>query len=622
MATAMAFAVFLHFYINHDWTGIMLKTFRRARVLCLFALLAVAACGGGGSSSPGGVDDGGGSDGGDKTYVCDGTGSVSVSGRIHYEFVPTASNNLGSYLDYGNTQARPVRRAAVLARCPDGSRTYATTTTDDAGNYSLTVPSDVDLVIRARALLVQSGAPGWDLRVVDNTNGQAVWSVEGEAIDRSTVTGSVTVNLLATSGWGGSSYTGARAAAPFAILDSAYTAMRRVLEADPAAVFEPLKMNWHPTNRASCSRSLADYPFPDGCIGTSFFVNLRDNGGRNIFILGDEDVDTDEYDSHVVIHEWGHYYEDAFSRSDSIGGRHGAADKLDMRVAFGEGWGNAWSGIATDDPLYVDTYGSSQQNGFSINVESDSTVSPGWWNETSVQRIIYDLYDAANDDGVALGFGPIHAVLTNEQRAAAAMASIFPLVYFIKENNIGSAGDIDALVERNDIAPINDQWGDNRQAGMLLGGDGDDGSEFGFSAESEKYITPVHKDVGTVSHGTSAEICSTNKLAGESPNYTEYNRLGARRFVRFQVGTGATWRITLDGSSTGIPGSDPDFFVYLDGDRIAVANADSSSTNKETQSIPLSAGTTYVLEALEYLNTDNDSSTGGNACMSLSFELI
>jgi hypothetical protein len=31
---------------------------------------------------------------------------------------------------------------------------------------------------------------------------------------------------------------------------------------------------------------------------------------------------TDEYDDHVIIHEWGYCFEDKFSRSDSIGGNH------------------------------------------------------------------------------------------------------------------------------------------------------------------------------------------------------------------------------------------------------------------------------------------------------------
>jgi hypothetical protein len=56
-----------------------------------------------------------------------------------------------------------------------------------------------------------------------------------------------------------------------------------------------------------------------------------------MFLLGKEDVDTDEFDTHVVVHEWGHYFESAVSRSDSPGGNHALGDLLDARLAFGEG---------------------------------------------------------------------------------------------------------------------------------------------------------------------------------------------------------------------------------------------------------------------------------------------
>lgn len=603
----------------------MLKMLHRGQLVSAIVLLTVAGCGGGGGSGSTDTDTGDGGGDTQKTYVCDGTGTVGVSGRIEYEFVPAVSNSAGTLLNYNAAEPRPVRRAEVEARCPDGSVSYATTVTDDAGNYSLEVPESVDVVIRVRASMQSSDVPGWDVQVVDNTRSQAVWSAEGDVIDKEDVSGSITANLFADSGWGGSSYTGARAAGPFAIMDSVYTAMQRVLEAEPTAVFEPLKLNWSPDNKDSCSSSLDQYPFSDGCIGTSFFVNFGTNaGGRNIFILGAEDSDTDEYDNHVVIHEWGHYYEDAFARSDSIGGRHTGGDRLDMRVAFGEGWGNAWSGIATDDPLYVDTYGSSQSMGFSIDVESDSTVYPGWWNETTVQRIIFDLYDAANDDAVALGFGPLHSVLTNEQRNAEAMTSIFPLLHFLKQNNAGSAANIDTLTVANDISTVNDSWGDGRTAT-------DDGSEFDFT-QSEKFVTPVHLELA-VNHGTSAEVCSTRRFAGGGGSI-EYNRLGTRRFVRFNVAASGTWRITLDGSGTSLSDNDPDFFVYLRGALIASATDNSSAsatsspdnpdggTRAETGSVALNAGETYVLEAMEWLNTDDDPASGGDACLDLSFEAL
>jgi len=92
----------------------------------------------------------------------------------------------------------------------------------------------------------------------------------------------------------------------------------------------------------------SEYELRSGLIGTTHF-----DGDGNLYILGDADSDTDEYDDHVIIHEWGHYFEQSFSRADSIGGPHGSGDRLDIRVAFGEGWGNAFSAIATDNPIYL-----------------------------------------------------------------------------------------------------------------------------------------------------------------------------------------------------------------------------------------------------------------------------
>src|SRR5690606_40072898 len=51
--------------------------------------------------------------------------------------------------------------------------------------------------------------------------------------------------------------------------------------------------------------------------------------GDVIYLLGAENVDTDEFDTHVILHEWAHYFEKALSRTDTIGGMHQYADYLD-----------------------------------------------------------------------------------------------------------------------------------------------------------------------------------------------------------------------------------------------------------------------------------------------------
>ena len=220
-----------------------------------------------------------------------------------------------------------------------------------------------------------TGTAGWNVKVIDNTNQNAVYELTGDLLS-SGVSDSIRV-LTAQSGWGGSSYTSTRAAAPFAMLAPTYVAIQKMIADDPDAVFPEMKYNWSINNRAVSGNDSA------GDIGTSSY-----KGNGNVYILGDEDSDTDEYDDHVVVHEWGHYFEDQMSRSDSIGGPHSGGQKLDMRVAMGEGFGNALSGMVTDDPFYRDSSGYGQSQGFSINVDSNDNT--GWYDERTTAGVLYD----------------------------------------------------------------------------------------------------------------------------------------------------------------------------------------------------------------------------------------
>jgi hypothetical protein len=132
-------------------------------------------------------------------------------------------------------------------------------------------------------------------------------------------------------------------------MDTVYTAMQKVLSVAPATAFPPLKVFWS-VNNTKFSGDIAQ-----GQIGTTFFL-ARDSGAE-IYVLGKADLDTDEFDAPVIAHEWGHYYQASFSRDDSTGGAHSTSDLVDRRLAFSEGWGNAWSGIALGRSNYVDSGG-------------------------------------------------------------------------------------------------------------------------------------------------------------------------------------------------------------------------------------------------------------------------
>jgi len=176
-----------------------------------------------------------------------------------------------------------------------------------------------------------------------------------------------------------------------------------------------------------------------------------------VYILGDENSDTDEYDKHVIIHEWAHYFEDNLSRTDSIGGAHNIGEILDMRLAFGEGFGNAYSGIASGGPIYRDSNGAGQASGFDFDMDTDVCANPGWYSECSVHELLYDFKVTTFGDD----FTPLYNVLTNEQINTSAFTSIFSFVWELKVNNGAEAGAIDTLVAGHSMDVILDIYGDS-----------------------------------------------------------------------------------------------------------------------------------------------------------------
>ena len=364
--------------------------------------------------------------------------AVTISGKATYDNVPhTALNGL----DYVNTTQAPIRGAVV--ELIQGTTTIAQSdVTDLNGNYSFDVnPNSGDYFIRIKSQALRADTASWNAMVVDNTNSQALYAIDGSSF---TVT-TAAVNrptMNAASGWGGTSYTGARAGAPFHILDRIMDGHLKLLSANPAITFPALDINWSPNNNLSGTDTSTTTTYlaslRAGDVGTSFSVSYPSSfdefEGPQLFILGAENSDTDEYDGHVVVHEWGHYFEGNLSRSDSIGGAHSGGDQLDMRVAFGEGFGNAWSGVITDDSFYRDSRNTSQAQGFSINVENNSVTNEGWYNEGSVQSILYDIYDTVDDgvDNVSLGFQPIYDVLVGSQKTTEAFTSIFSFSKYLR----------------------------------------------------------------------------------------------------------------------------------------------------------------------------------------------
>lgn len=499
-------------------------------------------------------------------------GGIPITGTITYDRVPVDISYGGiAKLDYTQTRKLPSKYVVVKAIDKDG-KAIAETVTDKNGRYTLHVPSDEEIKIRVYARMYMKDF--WDVSVVDNTNNKALYVMEGAY--HTSASDPNLRNLNAASGWTGSDYKGIRTAAPFAILDSITQAMDKVREADPQAVFPQLTVNWSPQNIAA-----------PGDLDMGQIITSHYDGNRQLWILGDANSDTDEYDDHIIVHEWGHYFEDQFSRSDSIGGPHSPGEALDIRLAFGEGWGNALSGIATDDPVYFDTSGMGQSYGWYMNLESGAQQSPGWYSEGSVQRILYDLYDKTNEshDKTGLGFEPIYNTMIRGEKNTPAFTSLFSFINELKNDNGSQASNIDKTVAYEKIHTIKDSYGSNRT-----------------NTANSNYSIPVYRDLSV---GGTVSICNGN-------NFGVYNKLGNRSFVKVKINNPGTYEFNAYPTSTYSSAQDPDILIYAttgEHQNIGISEFEGSSSDKLT--ITLNPGE-YLLDVYD--------AAFGNSCYALSMK--
>jgi len=447
---------------------------------------------------------------------------TKIIGKITYDRVPVQIDNMGSAaLNYAGTY-REAGKNLVVKAINENAEVVAETTTNNKGEYTLYVPKNTPVKIRVYARMHKKGV--WDVSVVDNTNMKSMYTLEGGFYDSGEQT--TRRDLHAPSGWDGQSYSGVRSAAPFAILDSINTIMQKVVKANPKIVFPQLTVNWSVNNVSVGGDTNL------GQIGTSSYT--ADNG--EMWILGDANADTDEYDDHIIIHEWSHFFEDKFSRSDSIGGGHSAGDTLDIRVAFGEGFANGMSAIATDNPVYFDTSGYNQASGWNMNIESAPQENPGWFSEASVQRIMYDLYDSNNEgaDQISLGFRPIFNTLIDKERNAKAFTSIFTFIHGLKSENPSESAYIDQVVASEQISPITDEYGShrsNRANGLLT--------------------NTIYQDLHV---GSRVVQCNKN-------TYGVYNKLGNRTFMKVHIDHAGIYTFEANPYGYATYG-DPDIVLY------------------------------------------------------------
>lgn len=533
--------------------------------------IALTACGGGGSNSSPAVQ------AVTPPTPVPTTTSVRLSGKVTYDRVPHTSR---SGLDYANTQELPIR-GAVIEVLDSNANILETTQTNTDGSYSFSVDPNTNVSIRVKAQLLSKDAAKWDFKVTDNTQSNQLYALQGSLANTGT-SAQQSRDLHAPHGWTGESYSQTRSAAPFAILDNVYTAATTFAQIDSNIDFPSLELRWSPNNKTiTGDRTI-------GQIGSSAY-SPEDDGGV-IYILGEDGRDTDEYDTHVILHEWGHYFEDKISRTDSIGGLHSLNDRLDARLAFSEGWSNALSAIITGDPIYRDSSGSSQQDGFSFNLETKTPTNPGWFNEASIGSILYDIYDAAPDssDNLSAGLKPLYDVMSSE---AYKNTPIFTTIFALTDG-LRRDGSIN-------IAALNELL-DNQS----ISGEGPDGDGESNSGAIRNAL-PVYKEVSL--NGPSVEVCSVDDAG-------VFNKLGNREFLFLSLDTDTEVTVSAMQSS-GDENRDPDFNIWQ-GHQL-IENAASARQGEEAFTGGLMAGD-YVIEAYDFFNINGTSSKRGDGCFNFS----
>ncbi|MFC5472650.1 hypothetical protein [Paraherbaspirillum soli] len=516
------------------------------------ALLVLTGCGGGGGD--------GGSSGGSLTP----SASVSVSGKITYDFVPAVaskdqSGNWLAKLDYPNTVRKPARNI-VVELVDDSGKVLQSTQTDVQGNYVFQAPFNTSVHVRAKAQLLRAtgSGPSWNFAVRDNSStgysisgdSAALYAMDGANFNSGTQASIHDLN--APSGWGGSSYTAPRVAGPFAILDTVYAASQKVLQANQNAAFPPLNIFWSP-----------------GSMDGTYFGSVNGPNFIGLHIRGKEDVDTDEYDAGVIAHEWGHYFQASFSRDDSIGGTHGPGDLLDMRLAFSEGWGNAFSSMARNDPMYIDTFGPQQASPavvFKVD-EIPATDPKAWFSETAVQSVLYRLHQSPT-----VGFSPIYQAMTT-QTNTPALTSLFSFATPLR-GQVNAAGQttIDNLLA--EINTVNgsslDPFGVNQ---VVL--------PPSVSAGNGQFVLPVYTQL-LIGQGT--RVCSTITYGG-------INKLGVYRYLRFNIPQTGVHQLKLVTDA----GLTPEFQLFSQGNPIdGQFVKDSTAADTYNLSYVLPAQNNYV----------------------------
>lgn len=298
-------------------------------------------------------------------------GSVTISGKIQYQDKEYGVNGFT-----GNMPYKFVRHAAV--ELVSGNSVLLSAMTDSRGFYSMTTSPTSTVYIRVKTTATPPGS-GVAVEVKNLSGG--MYAAGGNDFFLS---GPANVNIsISASSIGGA----------FNILDVFANGFEFVNN-----------LSTYPTV------TLSGFWQQNSSEGTYYCTGCP-SPGDGIYVFSIVGGDTDEYDDDVLYHEFGHYAADHFSWDDSPGGPHRLTnDDLDMRLAWSEGWGDAFPGfikmwlyanypelLSTPTGLslteYIDTSGSQAQIAIDMGAP-DGTYKGSYLfacSEIAIAKILLDV---------------------------------------------------------------------------------------------------------------------------------------------------------------------------------------------------------------------------------------
>ena len=485
--------------------------------------------------------------------------SVPISGGVRYERV--AHGFLaGTGLDYASQGFESLSnvRVDVLNAATQNVIASGSFPTD----FHFDVPSQTDLRLRATAVVSRQAPtplPHWQISVRDLDDDGAplgdVYSYTGPVFNSGA--GSVAGGphaLDIPSGWNAAGQlVGPRHAAPFAILGSIRFALEDLTHTFPQPDLPSLIVDWSPTNP-----------------GGQTFFQPNPGGTARIVLAGEQDVDTDEYDRSVILHEFGHFVMHSVSRDDSPGGPHALGERVDMRLALSEGFATAFAAYMTHDAEYRDSFGPGQGNSGFFHLDFDFPLAEGWFSESSVQEVMWRMQD----------FDRFWQVLNGPLREGDALTSPFALFAAFREI-ASSQSTLDLFLQDEEIVgPTIDAYGSTETNGA--------------GAPNINTVLPVYT---AISIGGSVQLMSTNQFGTGS-------KLSTHRFLRLNVPVTTNLRFR---ASAAVAGKDPDLLVFHRG----VSMGPDPGPANEDFSLVLEPGE-YILDVFECGNAGcNPSVTPG-----------